>query len=162
MTAFRMLYLASLLVGVGYLLAGWEQPLGTVERPGDGPLPSDRGGHFHHPQPGRRGSKSAPGGRPGPGGRGLPPGRGFTPRILDHRSLVLFAALFRLLGFHLCTLALMVAVLRILSPWKWRKIILVSLALTLLSYFFSKSCWECHCPGFSLGLEAALWIRCTV
>ncbi len=150
MTAFRMLYLASLLVGVGYLLAGWEQPLGTVERPGDGLFPLIVGAIFTILSLVAVVQSLRPAEGPAPEAEVFPRGADLRRVSWITASLVLFAALFRLLGFHLCTLALMVAVLRILSPWKWRKIILVSLALTLLSYLLFQKLLGVPLPRGSL------------
>lgn len=134
MTAFRLSYLASLLVGIGYLSAGWEQPLGTLERPGDGFFPLIVGAVFSLLSLVALIQSLRPVEGPATVTVDFPRGADLRRVSWITTSLVLFAALFRILGFHLCTAALMVAVLRIISPWKWLKIVLVSLVLTLLSF----------------------------
>lgn len=150
MIALRVTYLASLLVGIGYLIAGWEQSLGSLEMPGDGVFPLLVGSVFtllsliavlHKPRPEEGLDHDA---------RVFPRGEDLQRLVWIILCLVLFAALFRFLGFHVCTLALMIVTMRILGPWGWLKIIVVSLIVVSLSYFLFQYLLEVPLPQGSL------------
>jgi hypothetical protein len=134
MTALRLTYVASLLVGLGYLIVGQGYSLGTLEMPGEGIYPTVMGTFFTClslagvikslcPEEGQSHTAAV------------------FPRGIDLRrvfyialSLALFAILFRHLGFSFCATVLMLTVLRILGPWSWPKTVLASVVLVGLSY----------------------------
>jgi len=135
MPASRIANLAALLLGLGYLAAGWEQSLGTVEMPGDGLFPTLVGlvftvlGACAVVADSRFGKDRADTGLVFPRG-------GDLRRVLwVALALVWFAAFFRFLGFYLCAWVLLMVLLRILGPWEWPRIAGVSAALAALSYF---------------------------
>ncbi len=150
MNALRFLYLAFLLVGVSYLVAGSEHDLGSLEMPGDGVFPILVGTVFtilsliaviQSLRSRKNSARRA----------------GVFPRGTDLRrvlwitiSLVLFAVLFRTLGFYICIFALMAAMLSILGPWSWFKICWVSLVMVVLSYLLFQQLLGVPLPKGSL------------
>lgn len=134
MTAIRLVYLAALFLGIGYLAVGWEYSIGDVEEPGEGIFPLVVGTLFIILSIAGLIKHFGPGDGRAPRPSVFPRGEDLQRVIQIAVSLVIFAALFRFLGFNICVLALMISILRILSPWSWLKTVLTAAALLGLSY----------------------------
>jgi putative tricarboxylic transport membrane protein len=133
-TAIKLTYLASLLLGVGYLAVGWEYSIGDVEEPGEGIFPLVVGAVFSILSLAGLTKSLAPGENRDPSSEVFPRGSDLRRVIQIAVSLTIFAALFRFVGFNISALALMISMMRILGPWSWLKITLAAAVLVGLSY----------------------------
>ncbi len=137
-----------LFLGVAYLAGSLDLPMGSADRPGAGLYPFLLGiflvsislplflGSLRVRKPQKEKEEEEP----------FPQGKDLQRVVAVSVTLTFFVVLLKPLGYGICSAVLMGSILRLLGLRSWIKIVLISIACSVISYYLFASILDVPLP----------------
>jgi hypothetical protein len=137
--ALQIVSFCFLLMGAGYLIESLRLPMGTSGRPGSGFYPFLVGIALVGLSLALSVQSLTQKELPGEKAEAFPKGQDLGRVVAVSSSLIFFAVFFKPLGYGICSVALMMAVLRLLGLRSWAKTAMISILTMGISYYLFAS-----------------------